>query len=202
MDHTAPCRGTYICIDLKSFYASVECVQRRMDPLTTNLVVADETRSDKTICLAVSPNLKATYGLPGRARLFEVKQRLREAQARTGQEVPLVIAPPQMAKYIQVSSDIYALYLRYIAPEDIHVYSIDEVFTSLASNSVFVLPQAAGRSARRSCIDTGNSSARGGQGWRLEASREKTGIRIQTMQEQTRPHPQRRRPFSERCMDS
>ena len=119
--------GTYICIDLKSFYASVECVERGLDPLTTNLVVADESRTDKTICLAVSPALKA-YGIPGRGRLFEVRQRLQEVKALTGKTVDFIIAPPQMAKYIAVSSDIYAIYLKYIAPEDIHVYSIDEVF--------------------------------------------------------------------------
>lgn len=119
--------GTYICIDLKSFYASVECVERGLDPLTTNLVVADESRTDKTICLAVSPSLKA-YGIPGRGRLFEVKQRLQEIKAMTGKEIEFIIATPRMAKYIAVSSDIYAIYLKYIAPEDIHVYSIDEVF--------------------------------------------------------------------------
>ena len=117
----------YICIDLKSFYASVECIERGLDPMTARLVVADESRTDKTICLAVSPALKA-YGVPGRGRLFEVKQRLREVKAMTGEDVDFIIAPPQMARYIQVSSDIYEIYLKYIAPEDIHVYSIDEVF--------------------------------------------------------------------------
>lgn len=117
----------YICIDLKSFYASVECVARGLDPLTANLVVADESRTDKTICLAVSPALKA-YGIPGRGRLFEVKQRLREVRAMTGQDIPFTVAAPRMAKYIQVSSNIYEIYLKYIAPEDIHIYSIDEVF--------------------------------------------------------------------------
>ena len=120
-------KGSYICIDLKSFYASVECVDRGLDPLTANLVVADESRTDKTICLAVSPALKA-YGIPGRGRLFEVKQRLREIKATTGGEIPLIVAPPRMARYIAVSADIYEIYLQYIAPEDIHVYSIDEVF--------------------------------------------------------------------------
>ncbi len=119
--------GSFICIDLKSFYASVECVERGLDPLTTNLVVADETRTDKTICLAVSPSLKA-YGVSGRARLFEVKQRLREVKALTGETVEYIIAMPRMGKYIEISSDIYEVYLKYIAPEDIHVYSIDEVF--------------------------------------------------------------------------
>ena len=110
---------TYIAIDLKSFYASVECVDRGLDPLTTNLVVADESRTDKTICLAVTPSLKE-YGIGGRARLFEVRQKARG--------VDFIIAKPQMAHYIEVSSRIYSIYLKYIAPEDIHVYSIDEVF--------------------------------------------------------------------------
>lgn len=127
MEHTGTFSGTYICIDLKSFYASVECVEHHLDPLTANLVVADAARTDKTICLAVSPNLKS-YGIPGRARLFEVKERLREIKARTGQDISFTIARPRMSKYIQVSSDIYSVYLKYIAPEDIHVYSIDEVF--------------------------------------------------------------------------
>ena len=117
----------YICIDLKSFYASVECVERGLDPLTTNLLVADETRSDQTICLAVSPSLKA-LGVPGRPRPFEAKQKIREASIRTGKEVAYIAAPPQMATYIRYSADIYSVYLKYIAPEDIHVYSIDEVF--------------------------------------------------------------------------
>ena len=117
----------YICIDLKSFYASVECRERGLDPLTTKLLVADESRTDKTICLAVSPALKA-YGIPGRARLFEAKQKLREVERTTGEKVDFIIAPPQMAHYLKVSSDIYAIYLKYIAPEDMHVYSIDEVF--------------------------------------------------------------------------
>ena len=112
---------TYIAIDLKSFYASAECVARGMNPLTTNLVVADASRTDKTICLAVSPTLKA-YGIPGRARLFEVKEKLK------GTGVEFITAPPRMSYYIEVSSRIYSIYLRFIAPEDIHVYSIDEVF--------------------------------------------------------------------------
>ena len=112
---------TYIAIDLKSFYASAECVSRGLDPLTTHLVVADPSRTDKTICLAVSPSLKA-YGIPGRARLFEVHQKLK------GTNVQFIIAPPRMSYYIEVSSKIYSVYLRFIAPEDIHVYSIDEVF--------------------------------------------------------------------------
>ncbi|MGN1248888.1 MAG: DNA methylase [Candidatus Spyradocola sp.] len=141
---------TYIAIDLKAFYASVECVQHGLDPLTTNLVVADESRTDKTICLAISPPLK-TYGLGGRARLFEVVQTVRDANARRRLHAPggtftgssadanalrrdpalsidYIVAPPRMAYYMRCSSDIYNIYLQYIAPEDIHVYSIDEVF--------------------------------------------------------------------------
>ncbi len=140
----------YIAIDLKSFYASVECKERQLDPLTTHLVVADASRTEKTICLAVSPSLKA-YGIPGRARLFEVVQRVKEVNARrrtrapgrqfTGSsysapelaehpelELSYIIAPPRMAFYLEYSTVIYHIYLNYIAPEDIHVYSIDEVF--------------------------------------------------------------------------
>lgn len=122
----------YIAIDLKSFYASVECVERGLNPLTTNLVVADPTRTEKTICLAVSPSLKA-YGIPGRARLFEVIQKVSEIKQRTGKEIEYIIAPPQMAHYINVSANIYSIYLKYISPEDIHVYSIDEVFLDVTN---------------------------------------------------------------------
>ena len=122
---------TYIAIDLKSFYASVECVERGLDPLVAKLVVADESRTEKTICLAVSPALKA-YGIPGRARLFEVYQKLR-LHPSTRQDKDFIIAPPRMAKYIEVSCKIYDIYLKYIAPEDIHVYSIDEVFMDVTS---------------------------------------------------------------------
>ena len=141
---------TYIAIDLKSFYASVECVDRGLDPLTTNLVVADPTRTDKTICLAVSPSLKK-FGIPGRARLFEVKQQVKlvNAERRThapgrrftgssryetelendpSLELDFIIAPPRMSLYMDYSTRIYRTYLKYIAPEDIHVYSCDEVF--------------------------------------------------------------------------
>ncbi|MGM9605189.1 MAG: DNA methylase [Faecousia sp.] len=141
---------TYVAIDLKSFYASVECVERGLDPLGTNLVVADAGRTEKTICLAVSPSLKA-YGIPGRARLFEVVQKVGEVNAYRRMKAPgrqltgksaddklleqhrdwavdYIVAPPRMAKYMEVSAKIYELYLKYVAPEDIHVYSIDEVF--------------------------------------------------------------------------
>lgn len=127
--HQAP--RSYIAIDLKSFYASVECVDRGLNPLTANLVVADASRTEKTICLAVSPSLKA-YGIGGRARLFEVVQRVREInrqRSRTGQPpLEYIAAPPRMRRYMEVSTKIYSIYLKYIAPEDIHVYSCDEVF--------------------------------------------------------------------------
>ncbi len=146
---------TYVVIDLKSFYASVECVERGLDPMNTNLVVADASRTDKTICLAVSPSLKA-YGISGRARLFEVKQKLKEVNGRhrwalpqkrfTGAswidselkanprlEIDYIAAVPRMALYIEYSTRIYDIYLKYIAPEDIHVYSIDEVFLDVTN---------------------------------------------------------------------
>ncbi len=123
---------TYIAIDLKSFYASVECHERGLNPLTTNLVVADLSRSSKTICLAVSPSLKA-YGLKGRSRLFEVEQKVKEYKAKTGKKLEYITAPPQMALYIKYSSKIYGIYLKYFSAEDIHVYSIDEVFIDATS---------------------------------------------------------------------
>ncbi len=141
---------TYLAIDLKSFYASAECIERGLDPMTTNLVVADKSRTEKTICLAVSPSLKS-YGIPGRPRLFEVVQKIKQvntARQRTapgrrffgsssdsnelkkhpGLAVDYIVAPPQMARYMEISTEIYRIYLKYIAPEDMHVYSIDEVF--------------------------------------------------------------------------
>ena len=141
---------TYIAIDLKSFYASVECRERGLDPMDTNLVVADESRTDKTICLAVTPSLKS-YGISGRGRLFEVRQRIKEANAGRQHDAPgyklegashfqselqanpklaidFIIAPPRMAYYMEYSTRIYEVYLKYVAPEDIVVYSIDEVF--------------------------------------------------------------------------
>ena len=145
-----PGRRTFIAIDLKSFYASVECVERGLDPLRTNLVVADPTRTEKTICLAVSPSLKS-YGIPGRARLFEVVQKVREVNAarrraiggrnfsgassfdpdvksNPGLELSYEVAPPRMRYYMEYSSRIVSIYMKYVAPEDMHVYSIDEVF--------------------------------------------------------------------------
>ena len=146
---------TYIAIDLKSFYASVECVERGLDPLTTNLVVADASRTEKTICLAVTPSLKA-YGIGGRARLFEVVERVNQInmerlcyspdgiftgrsshdpdlQANPALELSYIVAPPRMGHYLKVSSRIYGIYLRHVAPEDIQVYSIDEVFIDATS---------------------------------------------------------------------
>ena len=156
---------TYLAIDLKSYYASAECAARHLDPLTTNLVVADESRTEKTICLAVSPSLKA-YGIPGRARLFEIIQKVKEVNTRRLQAaiqshtalnqngrlslgepsfdanalkqdptltVSYLVAPPRMAYYMELSAKIYSIYLKYIAPEDIHVYSIDEVFMDVTS---------------------------------------------------------------------
>ena len=145
-----PQEKTYVAIDLKSFYASAECVARGLDPLSTNLVVADPTRTEKTICLAVSPTLKA-YGIPGRARLFEVVQKVAAVNEQRQRDYPqhklyvreyndrlirsdpslaldYIVAPPRMAYYMEISTKIYQIYLRYVAPEDIHVYSIDEVF--------------------------------------------------------------------------
>ena len=141
---------TYIAIDLKSFYASVECIERGLDPLKTNLVVADVSRTEKTICLAVSPALKK-YGIPGRPRLFEVVQKVREANIRREKQAPChrfsgtsfdetelnrspelqisyIAAAPRMSRYMEYSTRIFDIYLRYIAPEDMHVYSVDEVF--------------------------------------------------------------------------
>ena len=103
----------YICVDLKSYYSSVECVDMGLDLLTTNLVVADESRSDGTICLAVSPSLKA-YGISGWARLFEVKQKVQEIKNTTGEEVKFIIATPRMQRYLDVSAEIYGIYLKYI----------------------------------------------------------------------------------------
>ena len=120
----------FAAIDLKSFFASVECLLRGLDPLKAKLVVADESRTDKTICLAVTPALKA-YGISGRARLFEVKQKVREIKKQTGEQVEFIIAKPQMARYVEYSAKVYETYLKYISAEDIHSYSIDECFLDL-----------------------------------------------------------------------
>ena len=121
---------TFAAIDLKSFFASVECILRGLDPLKAKLVVADESRTEKTICLAVTPALKA-YGIPGRARLFEVNQKVREVKRRTGETIEFIIAKPQMAKYVEYSTKVYNVYLKYVSAEDIHAYSIDECFLDL-----------------------------------------------------------------------
>lgn len=148
-------KKTYICIDLKSFYASVECVDRGLDPLTTNLVVADETRTEKTICLAVTPSLKS-FGASSRPRLFEVVQKVKEINNERKRKInnksfigesynllelndnpylklSYIIAMPKMAHYMEISSKIYSIYLKYISPDDIHVYSIDEVFIDITA---------------------------------------------------------------------
>ena len=160
---------TYIAIDLKSFYASVECLERGLDPLSTNLVVADASRTEKTICLAVSPSLKS-IGISGRARLFEVVQKVKEENAIRKSKAPnhlftgssyydyelkespelsldYITAPPRMAKYMEYSTRIYNIYLKYVAPEDIHVYSIDEVFMDVTQYL-----QAANLSAREFAV--------------------------------------------------
>ena len=145
----------YACIDLKSFYASVECRERGLDPLTTNLVVADGSRTEKTVCLAISPTMKQ-YGLGGRARLFEVQQKVRDVNAYrkyknynkpfkgksyndielkkdNNLELDFIMAVPRMSYYMKYSTNIYSIYLKYIAPEDMYVYSIDEVFFDLTN---------------------------------------------------------------------
>ena len=127
-----PSTRTCVCIDLKSYYASVECVARGLDPLKARLLVADETRSDNTIVLAVSPALKA-IGVRSCPRLFEAKQAVRLAEAQLRQKLPFIIAPPRMAEYERVSAAIYGIYLKYVAVEDIHVYSIDEVFMDVTA---------------------------------------------------------------------
>ena len=146
--------GAFLAIDLKSFYASVECIERGLNPMTTNLVVADPSRTSRTICLAVSPSMKK-YGIPGRPRLFEVERKIqevnaarrsqipdgvfasassdaRELEGRADLEVDYIVATPQMAKYMEISARIYQVYLKHVAPEDIHVYSIDEVFMDVS----------------------------------------------------------------------
>ena len=132
---------TYICIDLKSYYASVECVHRGLDPLKANLLVADPSRSDQTICLAVSPSLKA-IGVPGRPRLFEAKQAIRMYEAQHHTKVEYIIAVPRMAEYERISAQIYGIYLRYVAPEDVHVYSIDEAFIDVSGYLHFYRAEA------------------------------------------------------------
>ena len=182
---------TYIAIDLKSFYASVECVEQGLDPLTANLVVADLSRTQKTICLAVSPSLKA-YGISGRARLFEVIRRVgqvNQERARTapghtlagsschdpdvrsnpGLALDYITAPPRMALYLDYSTRIYQIYLKYIAPEDIHVYSIDEVFLDVTHylGTYGITPRQLAARMIRDVQDTTGIPAAGGIGTNL-----------------------------------
>lgn len=212
---------TYICCDLKSFYASVECVERGLDPMTTNLVVADKSRTEKTICLAVSPSLKA-YGISGRARLFEVVQRVQEVNARRLREAPggqfngsswndpelrerpelaldYIVAPPRMAHYIEWSTRIYSVYLKYLAPEDIYPYSIDEVFMDV-TNYLDTYKLTARELARKIILDvleTTGITATAGMGTNLYLAKiamdivskhihpDKDGVRIAKLDEKT-----------------
>ena len=177
---------TYIAIDLKSFYASVECVERGLNPLTTHLVVADKRRTEKTICLAVSPSLKE-YGIPGRPRLFQVVQKVEEAnrlraryapghtfsgasadalelKANPALAIDYVVAIPRMAHYMEWSTRIYEIYLGFVAPEDIHVYSIDEVFVDVTDylGTYGLTPRELGAKMIRAVLeDTGITAAAG-----------------------------------------
>jgi len=181
----------YMAIDLKSFYASVECIERGLDPLTTNLVVADASRTEKTICLAVSPSLK-TFGISGRARLFEVVQSVREENAKRVKYAPsrtfkgasfhaeelaqspdlaidYIAAPPRMALYMAYSTRIYNVYLKYVAPEDIHVYSIDEVFMDVTNylKLADLSPRAFAKMIIKDVFDTVGITATSGIGTNL-----------------------------------
>lgn len=185
----------YVAIDLKSFYASVECLERGLDPLTTNLVVADASRSEKTICLAVSPSLK-TFGIPGRARLFEVVQKVKDENAKRVRYVPgrkfcgksyyaeelvkspelaidYIAAPPRMALYMEYSTRIYSVYLKYVAPEDIHVYSIDEVFIDVTDylKSNKLTPREFTKKIMKDVLDTVGVTATAGIGTNLYLSK-------------------------------
>lgn len=210
---------TYIAIDLKSFYASVECRDRGLDPLDTNLVVADESRTDKTICLAVTPSLKS-YGISGRGRLFEVKQRVKEANAGRQHDAPkrklegsshffselqanpelaidFIIAPPQMARYMEISTRIYEVYMKYVAPEDIVVYSIDEVFMDVTDylNTYHLTPHDLAMKMILDVLDTTGITATAGIGTNLFLSKvamdivakhipaDKNGVRIAELDE-------------------
>ena len=210
---------TYLAIDLKSFYASVECMERGLDPMTANLVVADPTRTEKTICLAVSPALKA-YGIPGRARLFEVVEAVRKINAArraaapghafTGKscsapelaanpalELDYVVAPPHMAHYMRYSAGIYNIYLHYVAPEDIHVYSIDEVFMDVTDylNTYHLTPHDLAMKMILDVLETTGITATAGIGTNLFLSKvamdivakhipaDKNGVRIAELDE-------------------
>ena len=210
---------TYIAIDLKSFYASVECIQRGLDPMTTNLVVADLSRTEKTICLAVSPSLKQ-YGISGRARLFEVIQQVETVNALRRQKAPgrtftgtsfddeklkahpelsvdYVVAPPRMALYMQTSTEIYNVYLKYASPEDIHVYSIDEVFIDATAylNTGKLTPREFAMKIILDVLDTTGITATAGIGpnlylckvamdiWAKHISPDRNGVRIAELDE-------------------
>lgn len=210
---------TYIAIDLKSFYASVECCERGLDPLDTNLVVADESRTDKTICLAVTPSLKS-YGISGRGRLFEVKSRIKEVNATRKQTSPshkligssyflselnknkslavdFIIAPPRMAYYMEYSNRIYEVYMKYIAPEDIIVYSIDEVFMDVTDylNTYKLSPRELAMNIILDVLNTTGITATAGIGTNLYLAKvamdivakhipaDKNGVRIAELDE-------------------
>ncbi len=207
----------YIACDLKSFYASVECIERGLDPLTTNLVVADKSRTEKTICLAVSPSLKA-YGIPGRARLFEVVQKVTEVNAHRRQKAPgrqftgsswndpevkrrpelaldYLAAPPRMAHYIEWSTKIYNVYLKYVAPSDIH--SIDEVLMDVTNYlpTYRLTPREPARKIVLDVLDTTGITATAGIGpnlylakvamdiWAKHTRPDKNGVRIAELSE-------------------
>ena len=212
---------TYICCDLKSFYASVECVERGLDPLTTNLVVADKQRTEKTICLAVSPSLKA-YGISGRARLFEVVERVKEVNAQRQRQAPgrqftgsswhdpevqkdpslaldYLVAPPRMAHYIDWSTKIYSVYLKYVSPEDIYPYSIDEVFIDLTNylDTYHMTARELTRTMILDILQTTGITAAAGMGTNLYLAKvamdivakqiqpDKDGVRIAKLNERT-----------------
>jgi DNA polymerase V len=212
---------TYIAIDLKSFYASVECIERNLDPMTTNLVVADASRTEKTICLAVTPSLKS-YGVPGRARLFEVVQKVKEVNAGRLNKAPgrvfrgssyddielkqspalaldYIAAPPRMAYYMEYSTRIYNVYLKYIAPEDIHIYSIDEVFMDVTNylQTYQLSPRELAMKMIQDVLQTTGITATAGIGTNLYLSKiamdivakhivpDKDGVRIAELDEMT-----------------
>ncbi len=180
----------YIAIDLKSFYASVECVDRGLDPLTENLVVADITRTEKTICLAVSPALKA-LGIPGRARLYEIMDK--------AQNINLTIAPPRMARYMEISTKIVSIYNRFVAPEDIHIYSIDEVFIDATSylKTYQKTPEELAREMIKTVLNETGITATAGIGTNLYLAKiamdivakhipaDENGVRIASLDEKT-----------------
>ena len=194
---------SYLAIDLKSFYASVECRERDLDPMTTNLVVADDSRTEKTICLAVSPSLKS-YGISGRARLFEVVQKVTEINTRRQWLAPgrklcgassddrqlkanpslaleYIVAPPRMAHYLEYSTRIYQVYLKYVAPEDIHIYSIDEVFIDVTHYMGLygLTPRQLAQKILKDVLETTGITATAGIGTNLYLAKNRHGYRGQ-----------------------